>query len=94
MINIFQLDSKLTFDKYFYDKYQEKTLLIIFLNNDIFFSKYIDEFLKEKKYILNENINNIDKNDSNNEEQDESIDKEDLINYILFNKCLYNINFF
>ena len=79
LVNIFQLDSKLTFDKYFYDKYQEKTLLIIFLNNDIF-SKYIDEFLQEKKYILNENINNIDKNDSNNEEQNESIDKEDLIN--------------
>ena len=78
MINIFQLDSKLNFDKIFYDKYQEKTLLITIFNNDIFCSKNIDEFLQKKKYILNKN--NIEEDESNNEEQNESIDKKDLIN--------------
>ena len=80
IINIFQLDSKLNFDKIVYDKYQEMTLLITILNNDIFCSKNIDEFLQEKKYIMNENKNNNEEDESNNEEQNESIDKKDLIN--------------
>ena len=80
MINIFQLDSKLNFDKIICDKYQEMTLLITILNNDIFCSKNIDEFLQEKKYIMNENKNNNEEDESNNEEQNESIDKKDLIN--------------
>ena len=80
MINIFQLDSNLNFDKIFYDKYQETTLLITILNNDIFCLKNIDEFFQEKKYILNDNKNSIEEDDSNNEEQNKSIDKKDLIN--------------
>ena len=80
MINLFQLDSNLNFDKIFYDKYQETTLLITILNNDIFCSKNIDEYFQDKKYISNENKNNIEEDDSNNEEKNESIDKKDLIN--------------
>ena len=80
VINIFQLDSNLNFDKYYYEKYQQMTSLIIILNNDIFFSKNADEFLQEKKYILNNDINYIEENKDNNKEQDESNDDENLIN--------------
>ena len=80
VINIFQLDSNLNFDKYYYEKYQQMTSLIIILNNDIFFSKNADEFLQEKKYILNNDINYIEENKDSNKEQDESNDDENLIN--------------
>ena len=81
MINIYQIDSKLNFDKFFYDKSQELTLLIFFLNNDISFSKFIDEFYKNEKYVQNNGLEN--KEDKSNEIikiEEKTLHEQNLIN--------------
>ena len=66
IINIFEIDSKLLIEKYYFEKSQEITLLILFLNNDIFFSKLIDEFDKNEKYEKEEIIHNKKENENIN----------------------------
>ena len=64
IINIFEIDSKLLIEKYYFEKSQEITLLILFLNNDIFFSKLIDEFDKNEKYEKEEVKHNKKENEN------------------------------
>ena len=64
IINIFEIDSKLLIEKYYFEKSQEITLLILFLNNDIFFSKLIDEFDKNEKYEKEEIKHNKKENEN------------------------------
>ena len=83
MINFFQLDiKKLNIKKYYYEKSQELSLFILFIDNEIFISKFVDEFYKEEKFIINENKNdkeNQEKNDINQKENDLA-NKKELIN--------------
>ena len=54
--NMILIDSKeLNIQKFFYDKSKELSLLILFINNNIYISKFFDEFDKNEKYISNGN---------------------------------------
>ena len=80
-INMILIDSKeLNIQKFFYDKSKELSLLILFINNNIYISKFFDEFDKNEKYISNGNKfeNKEDKNNriltgNNQKVKDESI---------------------
>ena len=81
MINIYQIDSKLNFDKFFFDKSQELTLLIFFLNNDISLSKFIDEFYKNEKYVQKNKLENKgDKSNENIKKEEKPLHEENKIN--------------
>ena len=56
MINSIQIDiKKLNIKKYYYEKSQELNLLILFRDDEVFLTKFIDEFYKEEKCIFKEN---------------------------------------
>ena len=91
MINLIQIDSKkLNIRKYYYDKSQDLSLIIFFINGEIYFSKFIDEFEKEEKYLSkenknekleekkNNNINNTQQKENESTIEQESINQEHL----------------
>jgi len=85
MINLIQIDSKkLNIRKYYYDKSQDLSLLIFFINGEIYFSKFIDEFEKEEKYLSKENKNekleekNNNNNNSQQKENESTIEQESI----------------
>ncbi len=81
MINLIQIDSKkLNIRKYYYDKSQDLSLLIHFINEEIYISKFNDEFYKEEKFISNENKNEEKENNnaSNQIENESAIEKESI----------------
>lgn len=83
MINFFQLDiKKLNIKKYYYEKSQELNLFILFIDNEIFISKFVDEFYKEEKFIINENKNDKEKQEKNdiNQKENDPANKKELIN--------------
>ena len=85
MINLIQIDSKkLNIRKYYYDKSQDLSLIIFFINGEIYFSKFIDEFEKEEKYLSKENKNekleekNNNNNNSQQKENESTIEQESI----------------
>ena len=82
MINLIQIDSKkLNIKKYYYDKSQDLSLLLHFINEEIYISKFIDEFFKEEKFLSNENNNEKieeNKNPNNEIENESTIEKESI----------------
>ena len=82
VVNSIQIDiKKLNIKKYYYEKSQELNLLILFRDDKIFITKFIDEFYKEEKCLLNETkivTEQQEKNDINQNKNDLAIKDESI----------------